>query len=632
MPTLEDLAKGFVGATAEPALTSAELALVKRSSSPPNIGPLSTAKPAAASDITPQTSLTGDIVRAELVRWLCTARAAHDLIDGGGLYITGCKIRGTAHHSELYPGGVLDLCSLTIPFPLIFHQCTLPTWVLLLGTNVPFLDFDGCAVGSIAADVLNVRGDLYLRNGFQATGSIRMSGARVGGDLDLSGATIVAHDYEGQRDKRHERGFALNAEGIHVAGDVLLTSSSIVAGVNPSIAFSATGLVCLDGAEIDGDLNCEGAALTIIAPSLNNGSVLSLQAAIVKGHVWLRNKFNAIGAVRLPGAQIDGNLDCSDGTFTNPWSAGDTNSGVALQADGARIGMDLRLTSMPAKEESAFKANGTVSLVGTHVVGRLNRKGGTFTQTAKPQQVQGSTHHWRPALDLRNTRVAYVSFPPGGDPPAGETRDLDGFVYDRILKDTRVPIPKDESVSIFKKWKSPKNWEVYLKWIPRSSGDPFQPQPYLQLAHALREDGDRAGAREVLIAMERKRPRRNAWRFWGWLQRMTIGYGYKPWRAFACWAVFVALGDAIFHWAGLLGFAPAWWPASPSDYHHFATYPPLHPIIFSIENSLPLVKFTEWDYWRPVGWLSYVTFGQMLVGWFFTTMGAVGLTNLIRKE
>jgi hypothetical protein len=468
MTSLDQLAEQFVASSGLPNLTKAESELVRRLPRPPDIGPLSAVKPMPASSMTTSSPLADDIVRAEMVRWLCTARDARDLVDVGGLYIAGCMIRGTAHHSATYPGGVLDLCSLTLPFPLIFHKCTLPTWVLLLGANLPFVDFDGCEAGSIIADVLKVRGDVYLRNGFHAQGSIRLSGAAVGGDLDLSGAKIDHYDHGGERDKRHDRGFALNAEGIHVSGDVLLTNGSVVIGGKPqSVRFRSTGgSVCLDGAEIDGDLNIEAGELTAssAADSVVKGTALSFRAAVVKGHVALSKGFKASGAVRLPGAQIGGHLDCGRGTFSNAWRANDASSGVSIQADGARIAMDLKFNDH-------FRSNGTVSLVGTLVSGVFDRRDGTFNQTTRTTQAPtGMLIDRRAALDLSNARVAYANFP--GDPPDTEDRVLDGFVYDHILESAR------ES----------NRWSSYLKWI---ESDTFLPQPYIQLAQVLRQDGDR---------------------------------------------------------------------------------------------------------------------------------------------
>jgi len=116
-------------------------------------------------------------IRASVIRWMCSDSEAQKFIDPGGIRLTNYQIGGVP--SKTHPGVALDLCSLKIPFPLIFHRCSLPAWLLLLGTEIPFLDLDGCDVGSIAGDVLKVRGDLYMRNGFHSGGVIKFPGAAL---------------------------------------------------------------------------------------------------------------------------------------------------------------------------------------------------------------------------------------------------------------------------------------------------------------------------------------------------------------------------------------------------------------------------------------------------------------------
>ena len=89
--------------------------------------------------------------------------------------------------------------------------------------------------------------------------------------------------------------------------------------------FSATGAVRLLGAKIGGQLDCSGATLTN-----EGGDALFADGAEITGGVFLRDGFSATGAVRLLGAKIGGQLDCSGATLTN-------EGGDALAADGAEI-------------------------------------------------------------------------------------------------------------------------------------------------------------------------------------------------------------------------------------------------------------------------------------------------------
>lgn len=49
-----------------------------------------------------------------------------------------------------------------VPFPLVLKQCELPVRLLLLGAGIPFLDLEGSSVGCVEADMVKVRGNLYL--------------------------------------------------------------------------------------------------------------------------------------------------------------------------------------------------------------------------------------------------------------------------------------------------------------------------------------------------------------------------------------------------------------------------------------------------------------------------------------
>ncbi len=90
--------------------------------------------------------------------------------------------------------------------------------------------------------------------------------------------------------------------------------------------FHATGEVRLPGAEIGGNLDCSGGTF------LNErGKALYADGLKVRGDVFLRGKFNATGEIRLLGAKIGGDLSCVGGTLDN-------EEGFALSADNVEVG------------------------------------------------------------------------------------------------------------------------------------------------------------------------------------------------------------------------------------------------------------------------------------------------------
>jgi hypothetical protein len=112
-------------------------------------------------------------------------------------------------------------------------------------------------------------------------------------------------------------------------------------------------------------------------------------------------------------------------------------------------------------------------------------------------------------VDLRHAKVGLLRDDPATW-PAGLR--LDGLTYESIADvnghDTRL------------RW---------LRLDPRG----FRPQPYAHLAQVYRAAGRDEDARTVLLAGERHRRDTLSLpgRWWGRLQDVTVGYGYRPVRA-----------------------------------------------------------------------------------------------------
>src|SRR6202011_4828334 len=77
----------------------------------------------------------------------------------------------------------------------------------------------------------------------------------------------------------------------------------------------------------------------------------------------------------------------------------------------------------------------------------------------------------------------------------------------------------------------------------------YAAQPYQQLAAGYRALGDERQAREILMAqrddqLARTDPGRREW-LWGKITKVTLGYGYQPWRALLFLAGVVALSCVL---------------------------------------------------------------------------------------
>ena len=125
--------------------------------------------------------------------------------------------------------------------------------VSLSGARITRIECDGADFSNdcgpaLFAEAVQVEQDVLLSDGFEADGlgqdgAVCLIGARIGGQLDLTGARLLNHD-------EHPGHVALNAARLAVAGDIL--------GNN----LTCCGEMRLDDAEVAGSVHLEGAHLS----------------------------------------------------------------------------------------------------------------------------------------------------------------------------------------------------------------------------------------------------------------------------------------------------------------------------------------------------------------------------------
>ncbi|GAA1083637.1 oxidoreductase [Kitasatospora arboriphila] len=157
-----------------------------------------------------------------------------------------------------------------------------------------------------------------------------------------------------------------------------------------------------------------------------------------------------------------------------------------------------------------------------------------------------------------------------------------------------------------------------IAWLENSLGE-YQPEPYEQLASALRRDGRDEDAREVLYAKQRRR--RAALpvhaRLWGLLQDVTVGYGYRPGRA-ALWLLLAwLLGTAYF----------AEHPPQPLKADEVPTW---DAALYTLGRLLPVVDLGQGG-WNPDRQGQWVAAGLVLTGWILATTAVTGATRLLQR-
>jgi len=276
-----------------------------------------------------------EILSAKFIEWLCTDVEAFPYFTNHGLQVRGAKISGQ-----------LNLEFVKFESLLYFTKSVFTEKIILRGAKVEEVKFDGSHVFGIDADLIEVRGSLYLQHGFHSKGEVSIAEATIGGDFSC---------YKGHLSNTNKKGYALQAHNIKVKSHVFLKD------------FMAEGTVSLYGATIGGLLDCIKGHFS--NQENKEGHALNACNIEVKSNVFLSNDFKAEGRVSLSGSSIGGQLDCSQGHFSN-------KQGYALWADNIEVISNVFL-------RNGFNAKGRVSLFGASIGGKLDCSQGHFSNKEK---------------------------------------------------------------------------------------------------------------------------------------------------------------------------------------------------------------------------------------------------------
>jgi hypothetical protein len=192
-----------------------------------------------------------------------------------------------------------------------------------------------------------VNGNVNLRNGFRAEGEVWLLGAEIGGSLDCACGSFTNPPLK----DTGTSGNALVAENANIKGDLFLCSR-----------FHAQGVVWLNNAQIGGTLDCHGGSFKNPAQEeiKESGKALFAVNARIRD-IFLRDTFQADGEVNLSGAQIAGDLDCNGGTFTDLITQRATIQGVFFWVNikdpsKAKLDMNNSAVSTLVDQEESWPA------------------------------------------------------------------------------------------------------------------------------------------------------------------------------------------------------------------------------------------------------------------------------------
>ncbi len=548
---------------------------------------------------------------------------------------------------------------------LNFHRSTVATVLRLDGARISGeLCTDHATLGSgtgeiaLAGEDLTVDGPLNCR-GTAVLGAVSLRGAHVSGTVDATAATVTAPGSVAIDANHATIGGVFCGERITVTGETRLRHARIGASLdlagarlsNPGgSALGCGGLaveggVWLPGAEADGQLRFIGARvggnLSVTGATLSNpgGLALNLDRAAL-GDFDGAGLTVREGQVSLVNAQVAAQVTFAGAELTaspgQPALVADgcvTGAGVdlaGLRARGevkmrtCRIGGRLHLTAASIENPggSALRLSRTEIAAdafcgGMTVSGQLKLTRARVGGHAKLEQVtlsnpggvaldaealQAAEFSLLPATAIEGTvLLSHAQFGVLRDDPAAWPAglQLDGLTYSAL----EPPLPAPQR----------------LDWLAAGTAD-HQLQPYEQLAALYTRTGQPAETLRVLYAKERhlRATKTPLGRLWSVLQDITIGYGYRPWRAALWLALLLAAGTAV--------FARHPYPPHVSGAPHFL------PFIYTLDLLLPIITFGQKSAYNPTGFEEWLSYLLMAAGWLLASTIATAIARVIRRQ
>ncbi|MEU8571030.1 oxidoreductase [Streptomyces pathocidini] len=159
-----------------------------------------------------------------------------------------------------------------------------------------------------------------------------------------------------------------------------------------------------------------------------------------------------------------------------------------------------------------------------------------------------------------------------------------------------------------------------LEWVAAATPE-YAPEPYEQLAAALRASGEDADARAVLLAKQRRRRETlpAAGKAWGYLQDWTVAYGYKPGRATLWMGVLWALGAFLFD-------------RNPPAELRQGESPHWNAALYALDLLMPVIDLGQDNFWKPEGRFQWAASALIVLGWILATSVAAGASRLLRRS
>ena len=402
---------------------------------------------------------------------------------------------------------------------------------------------------------------------------------------------------------------------------------------------NSEGEISLNNATIESNMECQGANLTA------EGDALSLNGTTIKGDLSCDKDFVCHGEITLLRAHIEGSAAFSGAKLMS--------NRDALTLDKVTIGGNLLLNGK-------LKCDGSIRLPNCHIKGDLNFMGAEVHAVLCYNMDLSGDLMWHGIqktpetdLDLRRARVKTLRDDEASWPADGKL-NLDNLVYDDLVLHK---IPTQDEVDEGK-FTQPLTLDAdrRIAWLKlQPAKNRLRPQPWVQLSRFLESTNNKTRAKHVfyefrcLEARERWWLRRRAMMAFAWLEEAParIVRFIVP-TLLLSWLIFAGASPDL---SGAMITTARDKDGQPLAGIALARYPRFQPLIYTLENAVPLVRLGIDDKWAPdpshVGkalfpqytWLNWLgwfnSYGFLtawrwliiLLGWFYAAVLSAAITS-----